>query len=113
MHQLSEMGLKDEGTNKKVPMKLTLSLLEFQINWLEYIETLFENIRDDIRQVFEKGEPIIINNMKQFEAVLKVVATVDQKIFGMFILNVGLSEVVFERKYSIAMPTLEKQVFQT
>lgn len=59
----------------------------FQINWLDYLETLFENVRDNIRQIFERGEPILITNMKQFEAVLKLVATVNQKVLGMFLLK--------------------------
>ncbi|KAM7249075.1 hypothetical protein ACFE04_004062 [Oxalis oulophora] len=48
--------------------------VQIKINWLDYFETLFEGIRDDARQLFENGEPIIIKNMKQFEATLRVLS---------------------------------------
>lgn len=64
-----------------------VKIVTFQINWLDYFETLFEGIRDDARQLFENGEPIIIKNMKQFEATLRVLSEVSRKVFSMLMYN--------------------------
>lgn len=71
-------------------------LFTFQINWLDYFETLFEGIWENARQLFEKGEPIMIKNVKQLEATLKVVSEVSRQVFSMLMYNFEIQTVMFQ-----------------
>lgn len=83
-------------TNSQSPNRYLFSkLFIFQINWLNYFETLFEGIRNNARQLFEKGEPIIIKNMEQLEATLKVVSEVSRQVFSMLKYNFEIYTVMF------------------
>ncbi|KAM7249497.1 hypothetical protein ACFE04_021537 [Oxalis oulophora] len=75
--------------------KATSQFTYTTLNWLDYLDVLFENLQDDVRELFENDEIIVIKHVKQLAAVLKILSKVDKKVLGIFTRQIDTADMAY------------------